>query len=67
MPSTFKQQQYMVWKILKQGTKTVVEYIQEREKLIVLCDINEPEEMKIGGFLGGLRGKLGKNRKPPPT
>ena len=43
---------------MRQGNITVSEYIQERERLVVLCDINEPEEMKIGRFLGGLREEI---------
>ena len=48
----------MSWGNLRQGNKTVSEYIQERERLAVLCDIDEPEEMKIGRFLGGLREEI---------
>ena len=40
---------------MRQGSRTVSEYIREGERLTVLCEINEPEEMKIGRFLSGLR------------
>ena len=39
------------------------EYIQERKRLVVLCDISEPEKMKRGRFLGGLKEELGLNLK----
>lgn len=55
VPSTHKQQLYVSWGNLRQGTRSVSKYIQERERLAVLCDISEPEETKIGRFLGGLR------------
>ena len=48
----------MSWGNLRQGNKTVSEYIQERERLVVLCDIDELEEMKIGRFLGDLREEI---------
>lgn len=62
--STYKQQLYVKWGNLRQGNSTVTEYIQERERLAVLCDINEPEEMKIGRFLGGLREELREKLEP---
>ena len=52
---------YVNWGNLRQGSKTVSEYIQERERLVVLCDINEPEEMKIGRFLGDSEMRLGRS------
>ena len=48
----------MQWSTLRQGNRIVADYIQEWEKLSVLCDVNEPEEMKIGKFIGGLREDL---------
>lgn len=36
----------------------MADYIQEGERLTVLCEIDEPEELKIGRFLGGLREDL---------
>lgn len=43
---------------------TVSEYFQERGRLVVLCDINELEEMKIGRFLGGLRDEFREKLEP---
>lgn len=36
----------------------MIEYIQEGEKLVVLCDVNGHRDMKIGRFLEGLREAL---------
>ena len=58
VPSNYKQQLYTNWSNLRQGTKLVANYIQEGERLTVLCEIDEPEELKIGRFLGGLREDL---------
>ncbi|XP_057526384.1 uncharacterized protein LOC130805617 [Amaranthus tricolor] len=58
VPSSYKQQLYVQWSTLRQGSKSVADYIQEWEKLAVLCDINEPEEMKVGKFIEGLREDL---------
>ena len=58
VPASYKQQLYVQWSTLRQDNRTVADYIQQWEKLAVLCDINEPEEMKIGKFIGGLREDL---------
>ena len=58
VPSSYKQQLYVHRSTLRQGGKSVADYIQEWEKLAVLCDINKPEDMKIGKFIGGLREDL---------
>lgn len=55
VPSNYKQQLYTNWSHLKQGSKTVSEYIQEGERLTVLCEIDEPEELRLGRFLGGIK------------
>ena len=36
----------------------MADYIQEWERLSVLCDVNETKEMKVGKFIGGLREDL---------
>jgi retrotransposon gag protein len=64
VPSTYKQQRFVKWGNLRQGSMTVSEYIQERERLAILCDINEPEEMKIGRCLGGLRDEIREKLEP---
>ncbi len=39
----------------------VQEYIQEWEKLSVLCDVAENEEMRVGKFIAGLREEIRRN------
>ena len=56
MPSNYKQQLYTSWSNLRQGTKSVA--TQESERLTVLCEIDEPEDLKIGRFLRGLKEDL---------
>lgn len=58
MPPTYKQNLFVQWSTLRQGTRTVSEYIQEWEKVSVLCEVNEPEDMRLGKFIGGLREDL---------
>ena len=58
VPSSYRQHLFVQWSTLRQGSRSVAEYIQEWERLYVLCDINEPKEMRIGKFIGGLREDL---------
>ena len=46
VPSSYRQNLFVQWSTLKQGSKTVADYIQEWEKLSVLCDVNEPEKRR---------------------
>jgi len=39
---------------LNQGNLSVEEYTQEFEKLVIKCDLHEPEEQAIVRYLGGL-------------
>ena len=55
VPSTYKQQLYVQLSSLVQGNKSVSDYIQEQEKLTVLCDVNESEELRVRKFIAGLR------------
>ena len=58
VPSSYKQQLFVQWSTLRQGTRSVADYIQEWERLVVLCNIADSEEMRIGKFIGGLREDL---------
>ena len=58
IPHNYKQQLYTKWSNLRQGIRSIAEYIQEGERLTVLCNIDEPEELRLGRFLGGLREDL---------
>ncbi|XP_057543336.1 uncharacterized protein LOC130821562 [Amaranthus tricolor] len=58
VPTSYKQQQYIQLNAMKQGTKSVDEYRNEWERLYVLCDPHETEEMRVGRFIAGLREEI---------
>ena len=43
------------------------EYIQEWERLPIVCDTNETEEMKVGKFIGGLTEDLRRKLELTPN
>ena len=45
----------MKFSTLTQGTKFVQEYLQEWERLTVLCDVNEMEDLRISRFIAWLK------------
>ncbi|XP_057520819.1 uncharacterized protein LOC130801075 [Amaranthus tricolor] len=55
VPSTYRQQLYVQFNTLTQRSKSVKEYIQEWERLVVLCDANDDEELSVGKFIAWLR------------
>ena len=58
VPTSYKQQQFVLLNSMKQGTKSVMEYLTEWERLYVLCDPHESEEMRVGRFIAGLREEI---------
>ena len=58
IPHNYRPQLYTSWSHLKQGSRSVSSYSQKGERLIALCGIDEPAEMKVGRFLSGLREDL---------
>lgn len=58
VPANYKQQLSLQWNTLTQGNRTVASFIQEWERLAVLCDIGDSEDMRVGKFLAGLREDL---------
>ena len=58
VPGNYTQELSMQRSTLTQGNKSVAQYIQEWERLSVLCDINDSEDMRVETFLGGLREDL---------
>jgi len=54
LPSTYVQDQYMLFHHLNQGKLSVEEYTREFEKLMIKCDIHEPKEQTMVRYLGGL-------------
>ena len=54
LPPTYVQDCYSQLHNLTQGSMSVEEYTREFEKLLIKCDIQEPEEQTIVRYLGGL-------------
>ena len=54
LPDNHKQDLYLKLHTLKQGDKSVEEYIREFEKLMMRSDLPEVKEQTIARFLGGL-------------
>ena len=54
LPSMYVQDQYMLFHHLQQGKMNVEEYTREFEKLMIKCDIHEPQEQTIVRYLRGL-------------
>ena len=48
----------MQWNNLTQGNRIVAEYVQEWERLLLLCDVHETEDIRINKFVVGLREDL---------
>jgi len=57
LPPTYVQDSYSQLHNLSQGNLNVDEYTREFEKLMIECDIQEPEEQTIVRYLGGLKPK----------
>ena len=58
LPVNHRQDAFLEYHALKQGTLTVEEYILEFERLRMRCGTDEEEEQVIARFLGGLRSDL---------
>lgn len=54
LPREFIQDQFLKLNHLEQKNLSVAEYTKEFEKLCMLCDLQEKEEMKIGRYIKGL-------------
>jgi len=54
LPPTYVQDCYSQFHNLTQGTMNVEEYTREFEKLMIKCDVQEPEEHTIVRYLGDL-------------
>jgi len=57
LPSSYVRDSYAQLHNLTQGSMSVEEYTREFEKLLIKCDIQEPEEQTIVRCLGGLEPK----------
>jgi len=54
LPSFYIKDRYAQLHNLTQASVSVTEYTREFEKLLIKCDIQEPEEQTIVRYLGGL-------------
>ena len=54
LPPTYVQDCSSQLHHLNQGNLSVEEYTREFEKLVIKCDLHEPEEQTIVRYLGGL-------------
>jgi len=54
LPSTYVEDRYMLFHHLTQGKMNVEEYTREFEKLMIKCDIHEPEEQTMVRYRGRL-------------
>jgi uncharacterized coiled-coil protein SlyX len=54
VPPSYKQDKFMKLQALKQGGRSVAEYIEEFEELHLVCDLNESDEQKRARFVYGL-------------
>ncbi|KAK9740732.1 hypothetical protein RND81_03G056500 [Saponaria officinalis] len=54
LPKDFEQENYLKLQALTQDNMSVAEYIKEFEKMTIVCDLEEKEELKIARFIKGL-------------
>ena len=54
LPSSYLQDSYSQLHNLTQGSMSEEEYTREFEKLLIKCDLQEPEDQTIVRYLGGL-------------
>ncbi|XP_021737043.1 uncharacterized protein LOC110703571 [Chenopodium quinoa] len=58
IPHNFKQSQYVKWSTLQQNGESAEDYIKEFDRLSIVCEITENEELKMGRFVAGLDQEL---------
>ena len=54
VPKYYRQELYIRLQSLRQGGMCVEDYVKEFEMLMMMCDLQEPQEQTIARFLGGL-------------
>ncbi|XP_019104879.1 uncharacterized protein LOC109134920 [Beta vulgaris subsp. vulgaris] len=64
IPLEYLQEQFLKLNQIRQNTKSVAEYTKEFERLCILCELDEKEQMKIGQFITGLRPSIANKNKP---
>ena len=58
IPHNYKQSQYVKWSTLQQNGDSVEDYIKEFDRLAIVCEVTENEELKMGCFVAGLDQEL---------
>ena len=58
IPHNYKQSQYVKWSTLQQNGDSVEDYIKEFDRLAIVCEVTENEELKLGRFVAGLDQEL---------
>ncbi|XP_074278643.1 uncharacterized protein LOC141602238 [Silene latifolia] len=54
LPRDYEQDNYLKLQSLEQGSMSVTEYIKEFEKMSIVCDLEEKEELRVARFIKGL-------------
>ncbi|XP_074303027.1 uncharacterized protein LOC141637448 [Silene latifolia] len=54
LPRDYKQENYLKLQSLTQESMSVTEYIKEFEKMSIVCDLEEKEELRVARFIKGL-------------
>ncbi|XP_074288806.1 uncharacterized protein LOC141613962 [Silene latifolia] len=53
-PRDYEQDNYLKLQSLEQGSMSVTDYIKEFEKMSIVCDLEEKEELRVARFIKGL-------------
>ncbi|XP_074265604.1 uncharacterized protein LOC141588046 [Silene latifolia] len=54
LPRDYEQDNYLKLQSLEQGSMSVTDYIKEFEKMSIVCDLEEKEELRVARFIKGL-------------
>ncbi|XP_074305706.1 uncharacterized protein LOC141640927 [Silene latifolia] len=54
LPRDYEQENYLKLQSLSQENLSVAEYIKEFERMIIFCDLEEKEELRVARFIKGL-------------
>ncbi|XP_074278650.1 uncharacterized protein LOC141602245 [Silene latifolia] len=54
LPRDYEQENYLKLQSLSQENLSVAEYIKELERMMIVCDLEEKEELRVARFIKGL-------------
>ncbi|XP_074314128.1 uncharacterized protein LOC141649334 [Silene latifolia] len=54
LPRDYEQDNYLKLQYLEQGSMSVTDYIKEFEKMLIVCYLEEKEELRVARFIKGL-------------